>query len=332
MNNEAQTLMYNFIFLFADADYWEALIGQELYHGEYSRVYKTAFDGSPLLQKLFHYHWSYSMNEKMQMPFKQLWFRKMYKQSFTNGLPLCFVFMGGNSIRFDAGFCDYIRKKDPRNKVVILHEDLISKKINYDYEEIREKADLAITYDLAESKKYHIEYFQGLTYAKLIPESGKTDFLYDIYFLGAAKDRLPQIMEAYHYFHSHGLKCKFIIAGVAIENQVQEEGIEYKYISYEENLRNLIQSSCTLEITQKGSTGITMRTLEAIAYKRKFITDSSLDMHSLFNDGQVAQYTKITDVPVEFLKTQYDPNEFSPKVDLDPMKRLYFIQQKLEEQ
>lgn len=324
-------LEYNFIFLFAESDYWQALLGRELYHGENSRVYRTAFEGHPLLQKIFHYHWAYSLNEKVRMPFKRLWFRRMYRQSFTNGLPLCFVFMGSNSIRFDGGFSDYVRKRDPRNKVVILHEDLISKKINYDYEEIRKKADLAITYDLEESRKYHIEYFQSLAYSKLIPEPENPNYAYDVYFLGAAKDRLPRIMEAYRYFHSQGLKCKFVIAGVAKEDQIQSEEIEYNYISYEENLRNIIKSRCVLEIIQSGSSGITMRALEAIAYRRKLISDCPLDLRAFFNEGQLVQFKKITEVPAEFSKGDYDPAEFAPVVDLDPVKRLYFIQQKLEE-
>lgn len=322
---------FNFVFLFAEGDFWQAILGKELYHGENSRVYKTAFNGNPLLQKLYHYHWAYSLNEKVRMPFKRLWFRKMYHQSFSNGLPLCFVFMGGNNIRFDAGFCDYVRKRDPRNKVVVLHEDLISKKIHYNYEEIRRKVDLAITYDAAEAKQYHIEYFQGLTYSKLIPEPDTPEFKYDVYFLGAAKDRLPRIMDAYHYFHDCGLRCKFVIVGVPKEKRIPADDIEYNYISYEENLRNIIKSRCVLEIIQSGASDITMRALEAIAYRRKFITDCPLDLRSFFNDGQLAQFAAINEVPEGFTNEVYDPNDYSPRVDLNPIKRLYFIQQKLEE-
>lgn len=323
-------LKYNFVFLFAYQDYWKAILGEELYNGKQTRVYRTAFEGSTLMQTLFHYHWAYSLNCKIRMPLKWLWFERMYHQDFNNDLPICFVFMGGNNIRFDSGFCKYIKKKDPRNRIVILHNDLISKHCaGYKYADIREKADLAITYDKSEAEKYGIAYFQETTYSKLVQEPENVSFEYDVYFLGSAKDRLEKIHESFNYLRQNGFKCKFIVTGVPEEKRI--EGIEYSNgISYEQNLKYVINSRVLLEIIQGGSFDITTRALEAIAYRRKFITDCPLDLGSYFNEHQLLRFEKVQEINPDFILREFKPEMFDPRIDLNPMKRLYFIQEKLE--
>jgi len=330
MPTEAK-LKYNFVFLFAESDYWKAILGNDLYHGENSRVYKTAFDGNPLLQKIFHYHWAYSLNEKIQMPFKSLWFPKMYKQTFTNGLPFCFVYMGGNMIRFDGGFAEYVRKRDPRNKVVIMHQDLIAKKIHFDYDIIRKCADLCITYDKAEAEKYGIHYFREDVYSKIIPDGSDEEIEQDVYFLGAAKDRLPKILAVYKKLTDNGIKCKFQIAGVNKEEQVSYDGVEYiKGISYEENLHNVVKSKCILELIQGASSDTTLRAREAIAYKRRLLTDCQLCSCDDYHSGQLQVFNSPDDIDISFITAPFCSADYPPLVDQNPLRRLYDIQQQLE--
>ena len=46
------------------------------------------------------------------------------------------------------------------------------------------------------------------------------------------------------------------------------------YISYEDNIRNVISSKCVLEICQEGQHGLTLRALEAMLCHRKLITNN----------------------------------------------------------
>ena len=95
----AKELHFNFVFFFARDDYWEAIIGKELYSSPNVHIYKSAFSGHPILQRLFKLHWAYRINRIIELPFKWLWFKMMYNQKFDNDLPLCFIYMGGNNIR-----------------------------------------------------------------------------------------------------------------------------------------------------------------------------------------------------------------------------------------
>ena len=330
---DSEGLHYNFVFFFAGDDYWKAILGKELYESPNVHVYKGAFEGSKLLKKLFKMHWSYRINSKFELPLKSIWFHKMLKQTFPKDLPLCFVYMGGNGIRYDGGFCRYVRKTLPNARQVILHNDLISKKCNYDYSIIRNKVDLATTYDLNEAKEYGIHYFQETTYSRLIEAPEDVSFAQDVYFLGAAKDRLPMIYSVYQKLTRAGVKCKFQIAGVAPEKQIPGEGLEYiTGISYEESLRHVIQSKCVLELIQGGSCDITTRALEAIAYRRRLLTNCTMCNQDFFHDGQLQIMTDPEKIDISFFKKDMSPTEYTPKLDMNPLRRLYDIQEQLEKQ
>lgn len=324
-------LHYNFVFFFARDDYWKAILGKELYECENVHVYEEAFEGSWILKKLFHYLWSYNLNRRIRLPFKRIWFERMVRQRFPNDLPLCFVYMGANNIRFDGGFCKYVKKTIPGSRQVILHNDLISKKLDYDYEEVRSKVDLCTTYDKAEAKKFGIHYFQEATFSKLLEEPEQVSFKQDVYFLGAAKDRLPKILAVYNRLTEAGITCRFLIAGVSEEQQIPGKGIIYtKGISYLENLQNVIESKCILEIIQGDSVDITTRALEAIAYRRKLLTDCQICDSKDFNEGQLQVFTEPDSINVEFLRAEFNPADFPPQLDMNPLNRLYDIQEQLE--
>lgn len=331
-NDNKIALRYNYVFFFANDDYWRAILGEELYCHPNIKIYERAIEGNRFLQFLFRLHWSYSINRKINLPFKSIWFKRMYRQKFRSNLPLCFVYMGANNIRFDGGFTDYVRKQSSKNRQVMLHNDLIAKKCNYDYLEVRKKVDLATTYDKAEAEKYGIAYFPETTYSKLLPDPQKPEFKQDVYFLAMAKDRLPKIIQVYDHLEKNGIKCLFQICGVKPENQVNREGIQYiEPISYKENLQHVLESKCILEIIQGGSSDITTRVLEAIAYRRRLLTDCDLCDESYFNPGQLLKFRSAEEIDPKFIKAELNPIYYDPQLDTDPLKRIYFIQEKLGE-
>lgn len=324
---------YNFVFFFARDDYWKSILGKELYNHQNVRVYKLAFNSNKLLKFLFRIHWSYKINSKINLPFKRIWFKKMYKQSFNNNLPICFVYLGANNIRFDGGFTKYVKRLSSDNRQVVYNSDLISKKCRYDYKVIKDKTDLSITYDKGESEKYKIHHFPETVYSKLIEEPKETSFEQDVYFLGAAKDRLPKILEVHKVLVSKNIKCKFLIAGVPEDKQMAGDGITYiTSVSYKENLENVIKSKCILEIIQDGSTDITLRTREAMAYRRKLLTNCVLCNENYFNKGQLQIFAKPEHIDIDFIKEELIPDNFTPVVDMNPLNRLFDIQNALEEQ
>ena len=324
-------LKYNYIFFFAWRDYARPMLGSELYNHPQVHIYNYAFSGPSWQQRLFHLHTAYRINEKVDLPLKSIWFKKMYDKGFNNDLPLCFVYIGANTVRYDGGFVDYVRKRDPHNKVVVLQWDLIAKKVKYDFNIIRKKVDLAVTYDKAEADKYAIHYFQETCYSKPVEIPEHPTIKQDVYFLGAAKDRLDRLHAIYRYLTDRGVKCKFMIAGAPEDKRISGEGMEYiTGISYEENVRNVIESKCVLEVVQEGSSDITLRVKEAIAYERRLITDCAAKLDEYFNPNQLIQFSDISQIDTDLAKAALPENGFPPKMDMNPLKRLYDIQEQLE--
>ena len=272
-------LYYNFVFLFAGYDYHAAMLGKELFTHPLVRIYKYAFKGNRLEEFLFHLHTAYSINEKFELPFKSIWFKRMYEQDFSNDLPICFVYVSPNMVRYEGGFIDYVRKQNPDNRIVMLHWDLISKKVKYEYDIIKRKVDLAITYDSEEAKKYGIHYFRETVYSKL----------------------------------------------------VKEEGIEYiDSITYKKNLHYVIESKCILEVVQGNSSDITTRAKEAMAYGKRLITDCRSDLRSCFHEGQLICFSEVSQIDPDLIRADYPTGGYPPLLDMNPLKRLYDIQEQLE--
>lgn len=85
----------------------------------------------------------------------------------------------------------------------------------------------------------------------------------DVYFLGQPKGREHILEEIKRNFLSLGIQCNFKIVYSPAD-----------YISYEDNIRNVISSKCVLEICQEGQHGLTLRALEAMLCHRKLITNN----------------------------------------------------------
>lgn len=324
-------LLYNFIVFFVSDDYIR--IGQTP-GGRNTRHFRACNEAldtkSKLINKLFHWHWSYRLNSRFRVPFKRLWFRAMYKHDFEDDLPLCFVYMGANKIRYDSGWCEYVRRRDPRNRQVICHSDLISKTVKYDYSTVLDKVDLAVTYDAAEAKRHGILSYQHPTYSKLIPLPDDSSVDQDVYFLGYAKDRLDEIMKTYDALRNGGATCKFILVGVPLKNQVEGEGLIYcDGISYQENLDNVVRSKCILEITQHGASGATMRTCEAIAYHRRLLTNRTNVDETIFAEGQLISFSIPEKIDVKAVTAPFDQDDYPEQCDMNPLEKYKFIQDEL---
>lgn len=110
----------------------------------------------------------------------------------------------------------------------------------------------AYTYDLN-----HLDTFYNMHVEKSIDQNIK----YDFYFLGVPKDRGNLIKRMQETLSSYN--NLFIVP-------IQTS----QYITYSENINNIINSRCIVDITQGKQHDITLRPLEALVYKKKLITNN----------------------------------------------------------
>ena len=321
---------YNYVFVNTEGEYLEPIF-QPLKKCGDVRVYKRAFLGNALLQKLFFLHWSYRLNRKLRLPLKKIWFRKMVRQDFEEDKPICYVFLGGKYLTDEPKLYDYIKKQNPKNKCIIYCLDLISKK-HWDVAKIKSFCDHIVTYDLSEAEQYSIDHYAAMSYGAITEVTEPEHFENDVYFLGFAKDRLEQIHAAYRQLSESGLKCKFIICGVPKEKQIKADGPIYSApISYRENLENVKNSRCILEIMQGGSNAPTLRTEEAHIYRRKLLTNNTnLVGQPYYDASHMRVFSEAEQIDTEFVKEKIDYAAFDDSFDYSPRKMIDFFEKLLE--
>lgn len=320
---------YNYVFYNVGQDYLEPVFGVL---NEYPNVktYGLAIKSNRIVEKLFFLHWSAKINSKIKLPLKSIWFKKMFDVKFENDKPICYIFYGAKYINEHNGVYKYIKSLNPNNVCIAFYFDLISKR-NVDIERLKDHTDYIVSYDKKESKMYGVYYYETVGYGPITEVTTPSVFDYDVYFLGFAKDRLEQIHSTYNYLVNNGLKCKFIICGTKEKDQIQGEGLYYQSpISYIENLTNVNNSKCILDIIQGGSTAPTLRIKEAQVYKRKVLTNNENILSENYYDGDnMSVFSKVENIDLDFLKSDIDYGSFNRRNYYNPYKLIEYFEELL---
>ncbi len=322
-------LKYNYVILGTSADFLRTAYGdvEKVEYAVYQ--YKLLNSQSALLNKLYRYHTSPTLNEKIPMPFRGIWNPLIFKNPFKDDKPLCFILFGNKRL-FTSTFINYIRKTYRGSKIVFFCQDLISRSWGEKYSEIKGFFDLILSFDHADAEKYGMHYYP-LVYSPCdvpeddsIPES-------DVYFVGKAKDRLAEILKAFEKFRDAGLKCDFYITGVKPEDQKYADEITYgNQMPYIENLKHIKKTKCLLEIMQGGGRGYTLRFDEAIMYDKKMITNNPEIINAPFyHPDRISVFEKAKDLDAAFVLREPIKADYGWKEKLSPLKMLEYIDERI---
>ncbi len=282
-----------------------------------------------VLHKLHKLHWSAKINKRINLPFKKLWFKKMTDGKFDNNKPTCYVLFGGQYAIRDPRFLDYIKKLDPRNKIAVHYRDMIkgdSKHIDM----LKEKSDLIYTYNESEVKEYGVEYFCSYIYSRSCQVTLPKEFEYDLYFIGYPKGRLDFLKKLCKHLTENKVRCIFKIAGVAPEDRTPQEGIVYldRPIPYPQVEKELQSTRCILELMQSESSGATLRTLEAISYKRRLLTNSpNIKNRELYCKEQMQEFNDIESIDTDFLTSPLPYDRFLSVDSFSAVRELDYLEE-----
>jgi hypothetical protein len=124
-----------------------------------------------------------------------------------------------------------------------------------------------------------------------------------VFFVGRGKDRLDTIHEIYKNLTERNYKCDFYVNNVDKERQLQGTDIHYNcWLNYKQVLQHVADTKCVLEILQGEQHGFTMRTCEAITYKKRLITNNkSLKEQPFYNPRFMQIIEKAGDIPADFI-------------------------------
>lgn len=291
-----------------------------------------------LMRRLSKLHFSAALYNHFNVPGKGLWNGTYFKNDFSINRPLCFIFMGG-WLEFDNyGLFDYLKSKYPSAKYVLFLQDLIdrirrgNKWLHVDVDKIKRTFDLILSFDQNNCDTYGFVYHPLVfsSYHGVIDNNIKDS---DVYFLGKAKNRLPEIISAYEKLRSYGLNCDFHLVGVKEDEQVYKNEIFYiSGMEYQTNLQHILHTKCLLEVMQQNGTGYTQRMCEAVALDKKIITNNSkIDEAPFYRDKFILKYSDTSEITKSFCDNikKNESVDYHYKENFSPRELLTFISDRL---
>lgn len=315
--------MIHFVIYGSDYDYMEYAYSdlKKCSNAEYLR--KSIISNNPITKLLFKFHFSTKLNNRLSLPFKKIWFKKI--AYFAKGKDnYCFIFFASRLNLVKAGYIDYLRKHYPNSKMICVYSDLV-KVHNYSIGimSVKKIFDYVYSFDQNDCEEYGLNYYP-LVYSNTF-SLVSNEITNDVYFLGLAKNRMAEIIETYELLKSKGLKCDFHIVGAKDDEKLYADEIDYcDGIPYNMNLEYISKSRAILEIMQRGGYGFTLRTCEAIMFDKMLITNNVMMENSPFyNANNIVLIKNINSFNWSNIKGQ---NIFDHKYK-DKLSPIYFLQE-----
>ena len=191
---------------------------------------------------------------------------------------------------------------------------------------LKDSYDQVYAFDKLDSERY------GFDYSRLVYAPVRHDYLIncvqelDLFYVGQAKDRLTQLIDIFKNAQKAGLKCKFFITGVSEESQYVHPDIVYNQnISYGEVLGYISKSRCIVDAIQGESTGMTIKTCEAVYWDKKLITTNvNVVNEPYFNSNNIMVYDEKSDLK-RFMKLELMPYTDKDRFIFSPYRRIQQI-------
>lgn len=181
-----------------------------------------------------------------------------------------------NVILFDMSFtpalANYIKMHSNATVYVYLWNPIKSNNKMLRYVRMAQKSVEVFSYDKDDCDKYHMSFAPMMYSSNLNVE--KADVIYDLAFLGYAKDRMSQLKHYYNIFTKANLKCNFYVVG---DSQESQDGftISKSGLSYQEYLKMIASSKAILDLVQSGQSGLSLRVLESVFLRKKLVTGNT---------------------------------------------------------
>lgn len=303
---------FNFVFYSAHFDFLDPMLPACALKYYIELRGEGLHTNSKLKKLLFNLHWSKKVNGIINLPFRRIWYKQMCRTYFSNNNPVVRVFLSSQYTHRDNGaLISYIKCHYPDDKIVNLHLDIVKTDV---LKTPDPRVDLHLSYDRNECEKYGFTFWDGPYYTPRQTVTLPSQFDYDVYFLGYAKNRLTEIIAVFDTLTAKNLKCLFMIAGVPKCDRKPHAGLVYldKPIPYSQNIENIQRSKCILELMQGNTSAATLRACEAVAYKRKLITNCRLNetAKELFCAENMLIFSNPDEIAADFIASPIDYSAF----------------------
>lgn len=267
---------------------------------------------SGFISRLHMLHNARPLNKKREMPFKTVWFKRALKgMDLQKEDEIYFLLYESFHLSYSRGFLQYLHRNYPKAKLCFMYLNPVTRLIYTKVQKVEDCLDAVITFNEKDAKKYNLSLCQNQPY-KLPLYKDEGIPASDVFFIGADKGRLPKLIAIYEKLVNAGLKCDFHIVGVPAEKQQYNDDIVYnKKIPYSEVLARVYATRCVLEVLQNNEDYLSIRTLEALQYHRKLLTESKCSKKFDFYDPKIIQIFEAPEyINTDFIKEKVEDSEY----------------------
>ena len=227
-----------------------------------------------ILNFLRRVHLSKKINKIINIPFKQIWAVDLSK--FVVDIDTEYYFIFNNATLYPIPPKRLVDLKNKCNVHYIMlwgdpYDSVYSKEARFYFSKVKFDYIFDINYNEAAEKGFIYTY---LPYNYKKPNN-KFIIKNDIYFAGAAKDRLDFLLKIYEKLTAEGVSVNYQITGVHKNEQRYNNKIIYnKQVAYKSILDTVYESNCILEVLGYKQTGATLRYYEAVVNNKKLLTNN----------------------------------------------------------
>lgn len=280
-----------------------------------------------VIKKLHHLHFSFTLNKHFNLPFQSIW-RKFYSVKISeldSNKKYCIIFTDISACRVDLGFLKDLQAKD-NVTMVLIHVNLIRHKERM-LKERSKYFSVIFSFDKGDCEKYGLHPYT--TYYSKIAFPEMENLESDAFFVGVSKDkRHEKLVKLYRRLKNEGLKPDFYIAHHK-DMTKRENGIHYnEWLGYDDVLHKVLKTNCIVEIVGAHQNGLTLRSIEAICYNKRLVTDNpAVKRLKYYKTGFILYTQNIEDADLSFIKSgervEYNyGNEYSPLRLLDSINEV----------
>lgn len=314
-----------FVFFLPDEDFYK-ISYYDLYKEENVEIVDALIDSKSKIKRgAYLLCTSTKINQIVKIPGKELWFQSFYKSESSYDI-IYFVFFDAQLRKYTRDYRLFLKRKYPNCRIVLFLTDLMDSFKTCIISEIISFADLILTYEKEDAKKYNFQYYPDV-YSKfpqylLESDYGKTNIL----FCGYTKNRSEMIINILNYLEKHKVCSEFIIPDLKTYFDLTYVQLVSSRLPYLEYIKKVQKANCILEIEQKGATGYTLRTLESLCYGKKLITNNTeIKNAPFYNENFIKVIEKAEDIDIEWI-TQGENICWGDIREYSPHRLMIFIQ------
>lgn len=269
-----------------------------------------------ILSLLHHIHFSFAINRRIHLPFQRIW-KTAYaieEVAFDKNKNYCVIYTDVSAARTDHIYLKNLSKKDNISLFLVMVNTmarrigLMEKRIPY--------FSRVFSFDKQDSEKYGFVYHP--TNYSMVEIIDAKAVKYDAFYVGVSKGRANTIVEIYETLLNGGVKADFYIAGIN-KKEKRVKGIHYnEWLSYQQVLQHIQECNCIVEVMDMNQRGVTLRTMEAICYNKKLLTNNPLMKESrYYKTGNIQVFSSLDEIDTEFVREKCSTDygyggEFSP--------------------